>query len=200
MPCDIAPVTCARSTTLHISGAMSNGDLTPFPSALVLDTSFLRTVGGTGSAAYQTFSEYVETEGIELFLGERIIEELTEQRGYISIDWIDKARTTDWVTIVDPVQPGVRVHDGPRAGVIMDRVHQRLATVEQIAPDELRKTDTELAAVAVMLLGSTPHDSVGILMDDKNAEQAIAGIITNTYYEGRVRMLNIWDAIAFMES
>lgn len=104
---------------------MSNGDLTPFPSALMLDTSFLRTVGGTGSAAYQTFSEYVESEGITLFLGERVVEELTEQRSYISIDWIEKARTTDWVTIVGPVQPGVRVHDGPRAGVVMDRVHQR---------------------------------------------------------------------------
>lgn len=179
---------------------MSNGTLTPFPSALVLDTSFLRTIGGTGSTAYRTFSEYVETDGTALFLGKRVVDELEEQRGYISIDWIEKARTTEWVTIVGPVQPGVRVHDGPRAGVVMDRVHQRLATFEQVPPDELRKTDAELAAVAVMLLGSTPHESVGIVMDDKNAERAIAGVISNTYYEGRVRIINIWDAIAYMES
>lgn len=95
---------------------MSNGALTPLPNALVLDTSFLRTVGGTESAAYQTFSEHIESEEIEL------------------------------------------------------------------------------------LLGSTPHDSVDIVMDDRNAERAIAGVITNTYYEGCVRMINIWDAIAFMES
>lgn len=58
-------------------------------------------------------------------------------------------------------------------------------------PDELRKLDAELAAVAVMLLGSTPHESVGIVMDDRNAERAIAEVITNTYYEGRIRIINI---------
>lgn len=39
---------------------MSNMELSPFPNALVLDTSFLRTVGGTGTDSYQTFIEYVE--------------------------------------------------------------------------------------------------------------------------------------------
>ena len=177
---------------------MSHVDLTPFPSAIVLDTSFLRTIGGTESDAYQTFVEYVETESTELFLGQRVVEELTEQRDYMSIDWIDKARMTDGVTIVDPVQPGVRVHGGPRAGELMDRVHERLARFEQVPPDELRKTDSELAAVAVMLLGSTPHDAVGILMDDRNAERAISGVIDDTYYEGRIRVINIWDAIDHM--
>ena len=51
-----------------------------------------------------------------------------------------------------------------------------------------------------MLLGSTPHESVGILIDDRNAEQAISGVIENTYYEGRVRVLDIWSAIGYMES
>lgn len=130
--------------------------LTPFPRALVVDTSFLRTVGDPGSAAYRTFMGYVETAGIELFLGPRVVEELEEQRGYVSIDWIEEARSTERVSIVDFVQMGVRVHDGPRAGEVMDRVHQRLAAFEGINPDELRKTDSELAALAVMLLGSTP--------------------------------------------
>lgn len=179
---------------------MSNGLLTPFPTALVLDTSFLRTIGGTESVPYQTFRRHVETEEIELFLGECVVDELDEQRGYISIDWIDKARMTEWVMIVGPVQPGVRVHDGPRAGEVMDRVHQRLARFEQTPPDELRKTDAELAAVAVMLLGSTPHDSVGIVMDDRNAERAITGVINNTYYEGRIRVITLWKAIEYMES
>lgn len=179
---------------------MSDGELTPFPSALVLDTSFLRTIGGTASETYQTFIEYVEAEAIELFLGQRVVEELEEQQGYISIDWGGKASTVDWVSVVDPVQPGVRLHDGPRAGELMDRVQQRLAEFEQVPPDELRKTDSELVAVAVMLLGSTVHESVGILMDDRNAERAITGVIANTYYEGRVRVINIWDAIEYMQA
>lgn len=51
-----------------------------------------------------------------------------------------------------------------------------------------------------MLLGSTWHDSVGILMDDRNAERAIASVIENSYYEGRIRIIDIWTAIEYMES
>ncbi|WP_049924585.1 hypothetical protein [Halopiger djelfimassiliensis] len=172
----------------------------PFPAALILDTSFLRTIGGTESNPYQTSIQYVQSEDRKLYLSAGVVEELTEQRGYLSIDWVDRADTTEWITIVDDVQPGVRVHDGPRAGEVMDRAHERLATFERTDPDELRKTDSELPAVAVMLLGSTSHDSVGILMNDRNAERAISGVLENTYYEGRIRIIDIWTAIEFMES
>lgn len=66
--------------------------------------------------------------------------------------------------------------------------------------DELRKTDAELPAVAVMILGSTSHESVGILIDARNAEQAISGVIENTYYDGRIRTIDIWTAMDYMES
>lgn len=179
---------------------MSKEHPSPFPTALILDTSFLRTIGGTGSETYQTFIQYVQAEDRELYLSRGVVEELNEQRGYISIDWVDRADTTEWITLVGDIQPGVRVHDGPRAGEIMDRVHERLAAFEQTDPDELRKTDSELPAVGVMLLGSTSHDSVGILIDDRNAEEAITGVIENSYYEGRIRIIDIWTAIEHMES
>ena len=172
----------------------------PFPTALVLDTSFLRTIGGTGTDSYQAFIQYVRAEDRELYLSSGVVEELTEQRGYISVDWVDRADTTEWITLVGDVQPGVRVHDGPRAGELMDRVHERLAAFEQMDPNELRKTDSELPAIGVMLLGSTSHDSVGILIDDRNAERAIAGVAENSYYEGRIRIVDIWTAIEYMES
>ena len=192
--------TTGRSTRGHTSVPMSEAHPSPFPTALICDTSFLRTIGGTDSDPYQTFVEYVQAEDRQLYLSRGVVEELTEQRGYISIDWVDRAATTEWITTVDDVQLGVRVHDGPRAGEVMDRVHERLAKFEQTDPDVLRKTDSELPAVAVMLLGSTSHESVGILMDDRNAEKAISGVIENTYYEGRVRIIDIWTAIEFMES
>jgi len=46
---------------------MSEDHPSPFPTAIVLDTSFLRTIGGTDSSAYQTFISYVRTEGRELY-------------------------------------------------------------------------------------------------------------------------------------
>lgn len=179
---------------------MSESHPSPFPTALICDTSFLRTIGGTDSTTYQTFVEYVQHTDRDLYLTPGVIEELTEQRGYISIDWVDRAATTEWITPIEDVQMGVRVHDGPRAGEIMDRVHDRLATFEQLDPDTMRTTDAELPAVAVMILGSTPHEAVGILIDDRNAEQAIAGVIENTYYDGRIRTIDIWTAIEYMES
>lgn len=179
---------------------MSEEHPSPFPIALILDTSFLRTIGGTGSDPYQTFIQYVQNENRQLYLTRDVVEELTEQRGYLSIDWVDRADTTEWISKVGEPQPGVRVHDGPSASEIMDQVHERLARFEQTDPDELRKTDAKLPAVAVMLLGSTAHDSVGILMDDRNAERAISGVIENTYYEGRIRIIDIWTAIEYMES
>ncbi len=144
--------------------------------------------------------QFIQTNECELYLSGRVVEELTEQSGYMSIDWVDRANTTEWITVVESLQPGVRVHDGPRAGELMDCVHDRLARFEQTDPDILRKTDAELPAVAVMLLGSTPHQFVGVILDDRNAERAIAGVIQNTYYEGRIRIINIWDAIERMES
>lgn len=91
---------------------MSEDHPSPFPTALVLDTSFLRTIGGTDSSAYQTFINYVQTEERELYLTSGVVEELDEQRGYISIDWPDRANTTEWITILGDIQPGVRIMTG----------------------------------------------------------------------------------------
>ncbi|WP_332326234.1 hypothetical protein [Halolamina sp.] len=41
---------------------MSESHPSPFPTALILDTSFLRTIGGTGSDSSETFVQYVRDE------------------------------------------------------------------------------------------------------------------------------------------
>jgi hypothetical protein len=50
----------------------------PFPTALILDTSFLRTIGGTDSDAYRKFIAYVQSEDRELYLTSGVVEELSE--------------------------------------------------------------------------------------------------------------------------
>lgn len=82
---------------------MSEADPSPFPTALVLDTSLLRTLGGTDSDSYQTFMQYVKTEDLELYLTRGVVGELTEQHGYISVDWVDRADTMDWITLAGAV-------------------------------------------------------------------------------------------------
>jgi hypothetical protein len=83
---------------------MSEDRPSPFPTALVLDTSFLRTIGGTDSSAYQTFTNYVQAEERDLYLTSSVGEGLTEQRGYISVDWMDQADTTKWIAIIQRLQ------------------------------------------------------------------------------------------------
>jgi hypothetical protein len=95
---------------------MNEDHPSPFPRALILDTSFLRTIGGTDSDAYNSFITYARDQNCDLYLTNGVAKELTEQRGYISIDWLDRANTTEWITLIDDVQSGVRVHDGPVRG------------------------------------------------------------------------------------
>lgn len=83
---------------------------------------------------------------------------------------------------------------------INDRIHEWLAKFEQTDSDRWLKTDTELPGIAVMLLGATLHESVGILTDDQNMVRAIAGVVNNTYYEGRIHVIDIWIATEYMES
>ncbi|SIR96910.1 hypothetical protein SAMN05421858_4841 [Haladaptatus litoreus] len=178
---------------------MTRTSFPPVPTALLLDTSFLRTLGGPGHHRHQLFTEYVKATDIELYLSERVRQEIEEQEGWISPDWLHKSQTESWVTAAQPVQEGVSVYDGPSAAVIMDRIQQRLSKIEQIPPDKLRKTDAGLAGTAIMILASTDHDDIGIVMDDKNAEQTIQAVLSDTYYEDYIRVFNIWDIIEFIE-
>ncbi len=41
---------------------MSEEHPSPFPTVLIVDTSFFRTIGGTDSDSYQTFIEYVQEQ------------------------------------------------------------------------------------------------------------------------------------------
>jgi hypothetical protein len=65
---------------------MSEEHPSPFPTALILDTSFLRTIGGTESTSYQTFIQYVREEGRDLYLTPGVVRGVGEQREYGSID------------------------------------------------------------------------------------------------------------------
>ena len=70
---------------------MSESHPSPFPTALVLDTSFLRTIGRTGTDSYETFVQYVQTRDRELYLSRGVVEELTESVvTSASIGWTER--------------------------------------------------------------------------------------------------------------
>jgi len=84
---------------------MSEEHPSPFPTALILDTSFLRTIGDR-ILLVSNIHTIRQRGGSDLYLTPGVVEELAEQRGYISIDWVDRADTTAWINLIDTVQPG----------------------------------------------------------------------------------------------
>jgi hypothetical protein len=50
----------------------------PLPTALVLDTSFLRTLGGPNRERYKSFTSHVQTADLRLFPTEEVVTELNE--------------------------------------------------------------------------------------------------------------------------
>ncbi|ERG98621.1 MAG: hypothetical protein J07HQX50_02663 [Haloquadratum sp. J07HQX50] len=85
---------------------MSEPYLSPFPTTHVLDTSLLRTIGGTGRGIdlYQTFIGYIRLKHRDLYLNCDVARELTEQRGHMSVGWVDRVDTTGqiWFVVWSP--------------------------------------------------------------------------------------------------
>lgn len=101
----------------------------------------------------------------------------------------------DWINLSEHVEPGARLYDGPHASHIIDRVHKRIADLEQENPDEMRKTDAEVAGLAVVLLASKSSEHIGVVFDDGNAEQSVEAVLAETLYEDKIRVLNVWDVV-----
>lgn len=53
-----------------------------FLTALILDTSFFRTIGGTENEAYQTFIQYVKSEDVQLYLTPGVEEAIENYEDY----------------------------------------------------------------------------------------------------------------------
>lgn len=172
-----------------------SGDISPLPPILVLDTSFLRTVGGPGATKYDAFIDYVRQSSIHLYLSPKVQKEAREQRRLIGADWLGRADDVDWINLSEHVEPGARLYDGPHASHIIDHVHERIADLEQENPDEMRKTDAEVAGLAVVLLASKSSEHIGVVFDDGNAEHSVEAVLADTLYEDKIRVLNVWDVV-----
>lgn len=49
-------------------------------------------------------------------------------------------------------------------------------------------------------MGSREFKRIGIALDDNHAQESINSVLRNTYYEGRIAVLNIWDVLAYMDT
>lgn len=163
--------------------------LKPVPSALLVDTSVLMGLGaaGTDKAA---FGDYIATTDKQVYLSQYVVEELKtgDADEYGVNGWLEDVEQREWLEVLPSIDEGIRIHDAPKAGVMMDRAHERLAKREQRERDKIRKTDPAFAGCFVQLLGGFGYDDVGLVIDDRNAEQALSAVVSGTEYESAVRL------------
>lgn len=184
-----------------------NGDTTPalvetppfaeLPDALVPDTSFLSMVGRSGNRKREAVVEYVTDDDKTLYLTERVAEELKRDDAdeYGRGDWLYVARREDWMIRLPAMNEGLRIHDGPRASEIIDRTHERIAKLEQVPQDDVKRTDPALGGRAIQLLGAYDYARVGIVLKDRNAERALSAVLSETFYEEFVYIFRGEDVV-----
>lgn len=171
--------------------------LGPLPDALVSDTSFLSMVGRSGNEKREALVEYVTTNDKTLYLSERVAAELerSDADEYGLGDWLYVARREDWMIELPPIDEGIRIHDGPTASEIIDTAHERIAKLERVPQDEVKRTDPALGGRAIQLLGAYDYDEVGILIKDRNAERALSDVLSDTFYEEFVHVFRGEDVV-----
>jgi hypothetical protein len=72
---------------------------------------------------------------------------------------------------------------------MVDEAHRELAKLKQERENELPKTDAKFAGNLVQIRVSEGHDSVGLIIDDRNTERALSQVLSETEYEQFFRIL-----------
>jgi hypothetical protein len=161
----------------------------PVPGAFLVDTSVLMALGATG-ADKTALVDYMTTTDKRVYLSPYVVDELKtgDVDDYGVNGWLEEVRQREWLETLPSLDEGIRIHDAPKAGVMMDRAHERLAKLEQREQDSVRKTDPAFAGCFVQLLGGYGYDEVGLVIDDRKAEQALSAVVAGTDYESAVRL------------
>lgn len=171
----------------------------PLPQGLLIDTSVLGGIGTTGTDR-RAFIEYFRSHDKDVYLSSYVVAELQPDEANVSgiNNWLQVMQSEDWLAQLPPLDMSIRIHDAPKAGDMIDLAHERVAKLEDRDRDEVRKTDPAFAGCVVQLLGGYGYDTVGLIIDDRNAERALSDVISETLYEKSFRMFRGEEALAMM--
>jgi hypothetical protein len=150
-------------------------------------------LGGIGSSTPERrrFINYLQSNDKQLYVSTGVIEELDKEWAgpYGVNDWLDPIRNEDWIVALPEPDYGARIRDSPTVGEMVDEAHRELAKLEQEREDQLPKTDAKFAGNLVQILVSEGYDSVGLIIDDRNAERVLSEVIEGTDYASSFRIL-----------
>lgn len=161
----------------------------PLPDALLIDSSVLGGIGASTTERRKLIS-YIRSNDKQLYVPTGVIDELHKDWAgpYGVNDWLDPIRNEDWIDALPEPDYGARIRDSPTVGEMVDEAHKELAELEHEREDQLPKTDAKFAGNLVQILVSEGYDSVGLIIDDRNAEQVLSEVIEDTDYASSFRM------------
>lgn len=163
-----------------------SGDELASESAVVIDTSVVIAIGRPDNEKYRALEQYITRNDITVRVPDYVASELGEspEPYQYQHESLRAAQDAGWV------RPISVDFDDPTVSGVIDRTRQRMASLsaDDVTEDEIEKTDTVLAGVAYQLAES--EQSVGVLVSDALAEQAIGDILSaegvdTTISEGR---------------
>ena len=169
---------------------VDSSPLYPLPDTLLVDSSVLGGIGRSTPERRQLIS-YIQSNDKQLYVSTGVVEELDKEWAgpYGVNDWLDPIRNEDWIVALPEPDYGARIRDGPTVSEMVDEAHRELAKLEQEREDELPKTDAKFAGNLVQIRVSEGHNSVGLIIDDRNAERALSQVVSETEYEQFFRIL-----------
>ena len=148
----------------------------PIPpgSVVVIDTSVIIAIGRPANEKYRALEQYVTRHDITVRVPDYVASELGESPDAYQYqhESLRAARDAGWV------HPVSAKFDAPAVSTVIDRTRERMAALsaDDVTEDEIEKTDAVLAGVAYQLAQN--DQSIGVLVSDSIAEQAIADVLS----------------------
>jgi hypothetical protein len=187
-----------------MSGRPTLVDVPPLhslPDALLVDSSVLIGIGRS-TPERRRLSSHTQSSDTQLYVSTGVIEELDmEWAGPYGVnDWLDPIRNEGWIVRLPEPDYGARIRDSPTVAEMVDDAHSELAKIEQEREDQLPKTDAKFAGNLVQILVSEGCESVGLLIDDRNAERVLSEVIEGTDYASSFRILRGPEVLEHLEN
>lgn len=171
-----------------------SGDALASESVVVIDTSVVIAIGRPDNEKYRALEQYMTRHDITVRVPDYVAAELGESPGPYQYqhESLQTAQDTGWI------KPISVDFDDSTVSKVMDRTRERMTTLsaDDVSEDEIEKTDTVLAGVAYQL--AQGDQSVGVLVSDSIAEQAISDVLSAkgceaTVVEGREFVTRLVD-------
>jgi len=159
--------------------------------AWVADTGLFVACGRKQNSKYTALERFTRQNGLTFSVPQRVYDELggAPDRSTPGQTPINSAIDAGWVTVAE--EPD---YTDSTVSKVMDDVRSFIARSSNRNEDQIEKTDTALAAVAIELLGGE-NEFVHVVTTDVNAGEGVVAALEANGFENRAQFKNGFQLI-----